>query len=204
MFVITTLTILFVHNTRKKKFNWNKPWTPKLITTNELMGSNNQTTNLVFPNFFSVWKRKKSGFLDSRLVVYWTNKKLGFFSIAQTEKILGENCGKQDLLFGGLIPWAHYSFFRCLFYRFLSFFSEISWKVIIYFELRTSVVNCIEYGSWNKSMYCSSQTIIYDAFVSSIVHFKKFVIFALDNILKNTSQNWRNKKIANTSICSHW
>ena len=83
----------------------------------------------------------------------------------------------------------------------LLLFYEISWKVIIYSELklRTSVVNCIEYGSWNKNMYCSSQTIIYDAFVSSIVHFKKFVIFALDNILKNTSQNWRNIK----KICEH-
>ena len=104
-------------------------------------------------------------------------------------------------------PMSSLFILRCLSYLFLSFFhffSEISWKVIIYFELRTSVVNCIEYGSWNKSMYCSSQTIIYDAFVSSIVHFKKFVIFALDNILKNTSQNWRSKKIANTSICSHW
>ena len=94
--------------------------------------------------------------------------------------------------------------FLSLSFIFSFFFSEISWKVIIYFELRTSVVNCIEKCSWNKSMYCSSQTIIYDAFVSSIVHFKKFVIFALDNILKNTSQNWRSKKIANTSICSHW
>ena len=76
------------------------------------MTSNLQTTNLVFPKFFSVWAVEKETklFIDPKLRqnLFWTNKNEFSFSTANTEKNSWKNWGNQDYLFGGLISRTRY------------------------------------------------------------------------------------------------
>ena len=72
------------------------------------MGSNHQTTNSestiflanIYYDFFFDWQNEKNK-------MFWTNKKLFSCSTGQTEKNSRKNWGKQNSLFGVMIPLAH-------------------------------------------------------------------------------------------------
>ena len=126
----------FFIKTNQQKLLWKTKKNDQIFdSNNQFVTSNDQTTNLVFPNFFheifsveQLRKKKQTLFIGPKL----REKKICFgpiksllFQLLKLRKNRGKNWGKQNWLFGGLMSRTRYKIALCKIHNFIKNDSNI-------------------------------------------------------------------------------